>query len=233
MTYLPPTQELGALFIDEVRTLGCAHPDVYDDGERLIARAICTHPVEVRPGDVVRGGVALHAVGDLVDVHPFIFRQVCTNGAIMAEALQSKRVARVEVPAPSEAITAALDDVRAAIRACAAPTAFADATAAMQRAIRHPASVLINVLPWLGGMPRSNIAAFVGSVMERFVRQGDESAFGLINAVTSIARDTKDPERKWRIEEFGGTMLALISPASKSGPSGVTIEQDEFIDICA
>jgi hypothetical protein len=233
MTYLPPTQELNALFIDEVRTLGCAHPDVYDDGARLFARAVYTHPVEVRRGDTLRGGVALRTAGEFVDVHPFTLRQVCTNGAIMAEALQSQRVRRVEVAAPSEVITAALDDVRAAIRACAAPTAFTDAARAMRRALRHPASVLIDMLPWLGRMPRRDVASFVDWVMDRFERQGDESAFGLINAVTSIARDTRDPERKWRIEELGGTMLALIPPVSKSGPAGATIEEDAFVDVCA
>jgi hypothetical protein len=238
MTYLPPTQELNALFVDEVRTLGCARPDIYDDGVRLIARAICTRPVEVRPGDAVRGGVALHTFDEFVDVHPFIFRQVCTNGAVMAEALQSQRIRRVEVAALSEMITAVREDVRAAIRACAAPTAFADAAAAMRRSTGHPASVLINRLPRLGAMPRSDVAAFVDRVMGRFERQGDESAFGLINAVTSLARDTKDPVRKWRLEELGGTMLALIPP--------VTIEQQildrvaqlaarhgERVDICA
>lgn len=233
MTYLPPTQELNALFVDEVRTLGCAHPDIYDDGERLIARAICTRPVEVRPGDAVRGGVALHTIGDLVDVHPFIFRQVCTNGAVMAEALQSQRVRRVEVAALSEMITAVLDDVRAAIRACAAPTAFADAAGTMRRATGHPASVIIDMIPWLGRMSGRDVDEFVRLVMGRFERQGDESAFGLINAVTSIARDTRDPERKWRLEELGGTMLALIPPVPKSRHVGVTIEEGERVDICA
>src|SRR5688500_16960807 len=107
MTYLPPTQELHALFIDEVSAMGCVCPDVYDDGVGLYARAFFSTPVDVRPGDAVQGGVALRAVGEFVDVHPFVYRQVCTNGAIVADAFQSRRVQRVGMAAPTVAITAA------------------------------------------------------------------------------------------------------------------------------
>src|SRR5688572_9901946 len=75
-SYLPPTQEIHALFIDEVSAMGCVCPDVYDDGMGLYARAFFSAPVEVRPGDAVQGGVALRTVGEFVDVHPFVYRQV-------------------------------------------------------------------------------------------------------------------------------------------------------------
>jgi len=58
-SYLPPTQEIHALFLDEVSAMGCVCPDVYDDGMGLYARAFFSAPVEVRPGDAVQGGVAL------------------------------------------------------------------------------------------------------------------------------------------------------------------------------
>lgn len=232
MTYLPPTQEIHALFSEAVSALGCVQPEVYDDGTRLFARAVHTHPVEVSPGDTVRGGVALRVNGESVDVHPFIFRQVCTNGAVMAEALQSRNVRRVDIAAPSEAIAAVLDETREAIHACAAPTAFADAVAVLRRAARQPAAMIISMLPMLTQMPRRDAAFFV-EMFERFEREHDASAFGLVNAVTSIARDTRDPERRWRIEELGGTMLALIPPARKSGPSGAKAPEEALFDACA
>jgi hypothetical protein len=231
-TYLPPTLEIHALFKHEVRSMGCVQPDVYDDGARMFARAVHTQPVEVRPGDAVRGGVALRVIGDLVNVHPFILRQVCTNGAVMAEALQSRHVRRVEVAAPSDVITAALEEVRAALRACGDPTAFADAVRTMQRAARQLADMMTSMLPMLSEMSRRDAAVFV-EMFERFEREHDRSAFGLVNAVTSIARDTPDPERRWRLEELGGTMLARIPPVRKSGPSGETIPEEALVDMCA
>ena len=231
-TYLPPTQEIAALFSDEVRAMGCLHPEVYEDGVHVFARAVHTHPVEICPGDTVRGGVALRTIGEVVDVHPFVFRRVCTNGAIMAEALQSQRVRRVELAAPSEVITAALDDVRAAIRACGNPAAFADAVGMMRRAVRQPPDMLIALLPMLSEIRHRN-PAFFGEILERFERELDRSAFGLVNAVTSIARDTPDPERRWRIEELGGTMLALMPPDRKSRPSSAPFPEDAFVEAVA
>jgi hypothetical protein len=34
----------------------------------------------------------------------------------------------------------------------------------------------------------------------------DQSAFGVLNAVTSLARDTRDPETRWQLEELGGAL---------------------------
>ena len=224
MTYLPTTQEISALFIEDVRARGWVQPEVYDDGIHVFARAVHRRPLEIRLRDAVRGGVALRVMGDLVDVHPFLLRQVCTNGAIMVEALQSQHVRRVEVPAPSELATAALDDVRAAIQACGDPAAFADAVGTMRRAARQPVGMTIAMLT------RRWDAALVAEMFERFEREQDRSAFGLVNAVTSIARDAPDPEQRWRIEELGGTLLALISRDRKSRPSGETFPEDVLAD---
>ena len=33
-----------------------------------------------------------------------------------------------------------------------------------------------------------------------------------MNAVTATARDTRDPDLRWRLEEFGGGIPALLKP---------------------
>ena len=47
----------------------------------------------------------------------------------------------------------------------------------------------------------------------QFMREKDRSPIGLMNAVTSLARDTRDPDLRWRLEEFGGGVLARLAPA--------------------
>jgi hypothetical protein len=42
------------------------------------------------------------------------------------------------------------------------------------------------------------------------VRPGDRSPFGLANAVTAVARDTRDPDLRWNLEEFGGAVVATV-----------------------
>jgi hypothetical protein len=227
-SYLPLTQEIHALFVDEVRAMGCVHPEVYDDGVRLFARAVYTQPVEVRRGDAVQGGVALRVTDDLVNVHPFVFRQVCTNGAIMPVSLHSRFVRRVQVGSPFEVLIA----VRAALRTSGDPTLFVNAVRMMQWATRQPPDLISHLLPMLRGMQRRDAALHV-EIVERYMRELDPSAFGLVNAVTSTARDTADPERRWSIEEMGGTMLAFLSSVRTSGSSGATVREGALIDACA
>jgi hypothetical protein len=231
-SYLPLTREIHALFVDEVWAMGCVQPDVYDDDVRLFARAAYTEPVEVRRRDALQGGVALRVTDDLVNVHPFLFRQVCTNGAIMPVALHSRHVRRVEVGAPPLVITAVLAQVRAALRASGNRAAFVDAVRAMQWATRQPPDLISHLLPMLRGMQRRDAALHV-EMVERYMREQDPSAFGLVNAVTSIARDTADPERRWSIEEMGGTMLAFLSSVRTSGSGGAARPEDALVDACA
>ena len=61
--------------------------DTFDDGERLFVRSVVPQRRgRSGPTTGLQGGVALRASGGDVWVHPYVFRLVCTNGAIMAHA---------------------------------------------------------------------------------------------------------------------------------------------------
>src|SRR5437016_3236431 len=64
---------------------GIVHEFLSDDG-RLYARTINTPISEVAPGDAVQAGVAVRAIWADVWVRPYVFRQVCWNGAIVASS---------------------------------------------------------------------------------------------------------------------------------------------------
>ena len=46
----------------------------------------------VRPHDAMQAGLALRANDEELWLHPYMFRQVCSNGAIMAQAVESLHV---------------------------------------------------------------------------------------------------------------------------------------------
>ncbi len=48
--------------------------------------------------------------------------------------------------------------------------------------------------------------------MRTFFEAEDRSAFSLMNAVTSVARDQDDPEVRWQLEELGGGVPAMNFP---------------------
>ena len=114
------TAPLKSIFFQEVIARGGRVSDIFDDGTRLILRSILPEVKELGKGDSVQGGVALRFSGRDVWVHPYLFRQICTNGAIMARAIETRYITHLDQRDPDEV----LPEVREAIVQCAAPEAF-------------------------------------------------------------------------------------------------------------
>jgi hypothetical protein len=207
----PTTAALAALFAEEIAAAGGTVSDTYNDGVRLFTRSVLPRVREVRPADQVQGGVALRASDREAWVHPYLFRLVCRNGAIMAHAVQTRHIAGDDFATPEEAVGA----VRDAVRACCAPEAFTAAAEAMRSAREVEADLALSLLPHLSRLPGGAGSPVLGAILERFFHEADRSRFGLMNAVTSVARDTPDPEVRWRLEELGGGIPAGRTPAPR------------------
>lgn len=220
----PATADLLEAFSADMLAAGGTVVDTYHDGVRLFARATLPALREVRPGDGLRGGVAVRATAEELRVHPYVFRLVCSNGAISARATQSWRIERDDLAAdPDRSADDVLAEFREAVRACSADEAFASAAEGMRSATFTAADQFVNVLPMLSQVMRHLSPKQAGQAIEqilgRFERDGDRSRFGLMNAVTATARDTRDPDLRWRLEEFGGGIPSLAVPADR-GPRG-------------
>jgi hypothetical protein len=201
-----PTGEIASIFRQEVGHLGGRVSDCFDDGHRLIARAVLPGVSEVRPRDGIQGGVAMMAMGWEMRVHPYTFRQVCTNGAIMAQAIETRRI---EVPAAQEDVEPATEALREAVRACCSREAFAAGVSWMRSAAEQGMDMALSLLPLLTTMGPLMGEQAIKMIVDRFYNGLDQSSFGLMNAVTSVARDTQDPEARWKLEELGGGIPAL------------------------
>ena len=220
--YFPATRDLYETFVDEITAIGGVVPDVYDDGERLFARGVLPVHTDVRPGDAVRGGVAVRATGSELLVHPYTFRQVCSNGAIAAHALETRRLERVpgsDVIAPDYEESVVLTDFRLAVQACASTEAFERTTAEMRSAASIQADTTINLMSALVQAGGFAVQQFVPLIFQSFEAGQDRSVFGFMNAVTAVARTVRDPEARWRLEELGGGIPARLIPKPKATPS--------------
>ena len=224
--YLPSVADIGAVFTEECTALGATEIDTYEDDRRLFQRAVVTPAEDVRPGDPIRGGIALRAVGSAVDVHPYTWRQVCTNGAIMATATDTFRVARIEVEAVSASAAFVGDfvaELRRAIQTCANPRYLVESREAMRGAAETKAEAMLSMLSHLLRMRRDEREELVSMILGRYEEDSDRSAYGVVNAVTSVARDTEDPALRWRLEQIGGKLLDMafaLAPRS-GGPARV------------
>ena len=198
------TGEFRELFEREIGGLGGRVAECIEDGVLLFGRSVLARTQQVGPGDVVQAGVAIRCGACGVKVQPYVFRLVCRNGTIFAHAFESRCVEIPEFGDPRPV----LHEVREAIHACASNEAIRSTTHAMAMAREQHTepSVWLMMLEREGRLKRSDAV----QIMSRFADVGDPSRFGLMNAMTSLARDTRDPQRKGDLEELGGALVLPV-----------------------
>jgi len=209
------TREISEIFADEITAAGGNVRESLEYGSCLYARSVLPAPREVRRGDRVQGGVALRATDEDIRVHPYVFRQVCTNGAIRAQAIQTRRIERGEFGGFS-AVEIAFA-LREAVQACCSEEAFQQGVQEMRSSLELDADAALMLMPMIARLPAKAAAEILESIMRRHGggrgrdRNPDQgrTRFSLMNAVTSVARDTRDPELRWRLEELGGSIPVL------------------------
>ena len=211
----PTTQELAALLDEELTAVGGAVLNAYRDEDVFFARGVLPAEREAGPGDKLQGGVALRAAEDEVLVHPYVFRQVCSNGAIFARTVGTRHLRR------DESDFVVIPQIRDAIRACCGDEAFAADVELMAAARDAEADMFLNLMPHLSRLGPVRGKALMLQVMRRFRRDKDRSRYGLMNAVTATARETRDPAVRWRLEELGGGIAAAVTRPVPSGGTGV------------
>ena len=89
--------------------------------------------------------------------------------------------------------------------------AFQTAVDEMSIAARTEVDNVLELLPMMTQMFGNRATELFGLVFGGFSAEGDQTRFGLMNAVTAIARDEPDLETRWRLEELGG-VLAFVLP---------------------
>ncbi|HEV3385944.1 MAG TPA: hypothetical protein VG097_14090 [Gemmata sp.] len=210
---LMPTDVL-AVFTKEVLASQGRVSETFDDGKRMFSRSILPHIEDVRPGDQLRGGVALKATENEVWMFPYIFRLVCSNGAIAAQTVDSWSLEDLHIIEPEFAT----QSIREGFAVCSRADTFHDNVRRMRNAAQVEADFTISLLPFLSRYARGDVG-LIAQIMNQFSREGDRSQFGLANAVTAIARDTNDPALRWDLEELGGSIATgRISPTPTKGP---------------
>jgi hypothetical protein len=75
------------------------------------------------------------------------------------------------------------------------------------------ADAALSFLPAILTMFPDEAARWYDAIQVRFARSADRTMYGVMNAITALARDIADPQARWRLEEAGGGMLAVLSPA--------------------
>jgi hypothetical protein len=217
-TWLSPTQ-IADVFAGEMEHAGGRVIDTFKDEARLFVRSLLPSTLEVGPGDGIQGGVALRATETDISVHPYTFRQVCTNGAIMARATQTRHIVRDNWFLSPDAAIDLDTTIRAAIRHCCQSEAFSASVNQMRSAKEHAVDMALMISHFMSTRNKSDgMVRAMTHVLSQLDREGDRSAFGFMNAITATARETRDPELKWQLEELGGGVPSACRKPAKPGP---------------
>jgi hypothetical protein len=217
---LPSIEEIGSIVTEELA--GGVVSDRCEEGDRLYLRTLLPLTEEVLPADFVRGGVAVMADETEIHVHPYLLRQVCRNGAVLPQLARARNVRRLEPDASPYDVDAVETELREVVRACSAAEVFSNAVDDFRMASRQEGDITVLQLLMVSSYPNW-IRSHFPEIMRRFLRDDDRSMFGLVNAVTSTARDQRDPDARWRLEELGGGMLAMKLPQAKPGGSAAPV----------
>ena len=216
--YLPSVPGIATIFEEECTALGASSVDSIQDETQLFARAVCGPCELVCVGDEVRAGVALRVDGPNVFVHPYTLRQVCVNGFIAPLVVSTSRLERI---ATEETVAAATftggftTDLRHAIRTCAGQDLVAKAARDMADLSGLEEAATISMLMHLmhaRGVPHETLLL----VLKHHATSGDQSAFGLVNAVTAVARETRHAPLRWDLECIGGELVARSASMTRA-----------------
>ena len=218
------TEAILDVFTAEVENCHGRVADTFHDGQRLIVRSLLPHVGDARPKDSMQGGLALRATDEELWLHPYLFRRVCRNGAVMAQAIESLHVECLGSYTLEEGTVM----LREAIAQCAEEQVFTRSMHQIRTSATIEADTLLNLIPHLTHFRRAGMERILGEILSRFSGERDRTVFGLMNAVTSVARDTQDPDDRWRLEEMGG---GIGSPPTElaSRRSGAATFRDRVV----
>ena len=207
------TSTLMNVFAEEIARRSGRVADTFHDGTRLFTRSVLPMVAEVKAKDRVQAGVALKATADQICVYPYVFREVCRNGAIMACSMGAKRIVRSDEQTPEQETLA----VREAIGVCCEDGVFTESVARIRSSREGKADIALMLLPFISRLGSVSGQIF-RDIIERFFYEGDQTRFGLMNAITSVAHDRRNPDERWELEELGGGVAAKIPPSLPDNP---------------
>ena len=112
-----------------------------------------------------------------------------------------------------------------------AKEAFAEGVEEVRSATETGLDRALEIIPLLLRLPHAIDPRVVREILSRFAEETDRSRFALMNAVTSVARETRDPVLRWRLEELGGG-IPVNRPPQPVSPNHVAtlLEWEEEAD---
>jgi hypothetical protein len=205
-----------AAFKAAIAPLGGAIKNQNDTPQRAYCRAVLPVTEEVRPKDLLKPGVAIRASGLAIYVIPYVFREICGNGAIWAHSS-----AALSLNIPADATAATIEDF---VHTSTKLAASEETIAACFEEVRTGIRTKVDVAQLIVSAPSKGILDYDLhlAVNRELARQPEaRTRYDAMNVVTAVARDIRDPETKWKLESFATTLLIGATKRSPQSDSSL------------
>ena len=203
------------VFQGEIQQLGGENLRVYSDERFLVIRALLPQIGEVAKNDAMQNGVALCATQSDINVMPFMQRQVCRNGAVLSHSLEATRLDRLET---DEAWTTFA--LGRAARACGREELFANNLNRVAQTRFRPIDKALNILGYLGENSKGLSSSIRRQVMRRLLEHEDQTEYGIMNAVTWVAKEVRSEHTTWALQTLGGKIGLNYAKLPERKPMG-------------
>jgi hypothetical protein len=179
-------------------------------------RAVLPLREEVQHRDVLQHGAALRMHATMLEVVPFVFREVCSNGAIWAH---SGAAFSLPIDESSTEVKIARFVAESAGTATSADT-FQSCLAEVRTGMTKRADLGLLMMS-IFRSPRAGVEEFALDMVLSAMRQlpPESTRYDAMNIVTAAAREVPDPEVKWHMESLATTLLLDIEVGRKAPPT--------------
>lgn len=167
-------------------------------------RALLPMKEEVRPRDVLHQGAALRMHPRQIEVVPFVFRQVCSNGAIWSHNADAFSLQITAGTTEGQVVKFVESSTAFAARAETFQSCLAEIRAGITRRI-DIGSVVTSLFRSRGSEMDDTALMLVFAEMVN--QPAASTRYDAMNIVTAGARTVPDPELKWRMESLATRLL--------------------------
>jgi hypothetical protein len=188
-------------------------------------RAVLPLKEEVKRRDMLHHGAALRMHPRQLEVVPFVFRQVCSNGAIWSHNADAFSLQITDATAEGEIVEFVESSTASAASAETFQSCLAEIRAGITR--RIDIGLVVTSMFRSRGAEMDDTALML--VLAEMLNQPEASTrYDAMNIVTAAAREVPDPELKWRMESLATRLLTGAEVERKALPA---VREREFAEV--
>lgn len=167
--------------------------------QHLLIEATLTISDSLLKGDYVQGGAALYYSPNLIAVHPYLFRLICESGLLIDGTAEECIIWQQGDKALNEKELTRY--INTAIKYCTEKDTFSPTITSLKASLSKEIILLKEIL----SLPRlTEDNSLLDELLKHAIIEDDDTAFGLINTITSTARDINLPQTCYQLQKLAG-----------------------------